>query len=175
MKKTVTMLLLECNNNTNDMKELIERFEPLINSYSKKSGWKIETEDMKSILIIKLITLAKEMQVSDYEGENVKFIAVCLKNHFLDVIRKINRLESNEERLRDISEDVTTIDEEDLIFEDLIKGLNEQKQEIIRLKFKEMYTDKEIAQKLNVSRQSINKQLRGIYKQLTTTAETSLR
>lgn len=170
MKKTVTMLLEECNSNINAMEELIERFQPLINSYSKKSGWKIETEDMQSILTIKLIKIAKEMQVSDKEGVNVKFIAVCLKNHFLDVIRKINRLEENGELQKENMEGSTTLGEEDLIFEDMIKDLNKQKQEIIRLKFKEMYTDQEIAVKLNVSRQAINKQLRSIYKQLTTTA-----
>lgn len=169
MKKTVTMLLMECNSNTNAMEELIERFEPLINSYSRKSGWKIDTEDVRSILIIKLITLTKNMRVSENEGENIKFIAVCLKNHFLDIVRKINRLDDREELLKDeeIKESKTL--EEDLIFEDMIKELNIQKKEIIRLKFKEMYTDQEIAKKLNVSRQSINKQLRNIYKQLTAT------
>lgn len=170
MKKTITMLLKECNSNINAMEEIIERFQPLIISYSKKSGWKIETEDMQSILTIKLIKIAKEMKVSDKEGANVKFIATCLKNHFLDVIRKINRLEENEELQKERLEGITNLGEEDLIFEDMIKGLNKQKQEIIRLKFKEMYTDQEIAVKLNVSRQAINKQLRSIYKQLTTIA-----
>lgn len=167
MKKTVTMLLRECNSNTNAMEELIERFQPLIDSYSRKSGWKIDTEDMKSILIIKLITLAKDMRVSENEGKNVKFIAICLKNHFLDVVRKINRISSKEETLEEDIQDVSNLNEEDLIFEDIIKGLSEQKKEIIRLKFKEMYTDQEIGHKLNISRQAINKQLRSIYKQLT--------
>lgn len=164
------MLLKECKNSTNAMEELIERFNPFINAYSYKSGWKVETEDMKSILTIKLITLAKEMCISEHEGENVNFVTTCLRNHFLDVVRKINRLDTKEELISGELEEVATLDEEDLIFEDMIKALPKQKQEIIRLKFKEMYTDQEIAERLNVSRQAINKQLRSMYKQLITIA-----
>lgn len=153
------------------MENLIERFTPLMISYSKKAGWKIETEDMVSILTIKLITLAKDMKISEHEGENVKFIAVCLKNHFLDVVRKINQLDSREEFFNEEEiETMATIEEDNLVFEDMIKELSDQKKEIICLKFKEMYTDQEIAQKIGISRQAVNKNLRNIYKQLTTNA-----
>lgn len=169
VKKTVTILLEECNSNINAMEEIIERFQPLIISYSKKSGWKIETEDMQGILTIKLIELVKGMKVYADEGANVKFIANSLRNHFLDVVRKINRLDNAMEKVPISSvEEIGEFDEDQVAFEDMIKGLDKQKRDIIRLKFKEMHTDKEIAEKIGISRQAVNKKLRCIYKQITT-------
>lgn len=170
MKKTVTELLKGCNEDITLMEELIERFRPLITAYAKKSGWKIETEDFQSILTIKLIELAKSMSVYENEAQNVKFIANSLKNHFLDVIRKINRLEKVEYVTLDLVQEIGERDNEDVIFYDMIKRLDIRKQEIICLKFRDMLTDKEIAEKLGISRQAVNKQLRSIYKQLTNIA-----
>lgn len=166
MNKTITELLKHCNEDSTMMEELIERFKPLITSYAKKCGWKIETEDFQSILTIKLIELAKSMNVYENEAQNVKFIANSLRNHFLDVVRKINRLGSIEVVAIDLIQESGELDEENLIFYDMIKGLDVRKQEIICFKFKDMLTDKEIADRLGISRQAVNKQLRIIYKQL---------
>lgn len=65
-------------------------------------------------------------------------------------------------------EEIGEFDEDQVAFEDMIKGLDKQKRDIIRLKFKEMHTDKEIAEKIGISRQAVNKKLRCIYKQITT-------
>lgn len=169
MKTTVTELLKHCNEDTETMNELLTRFKPLIMSYSRKSGWKIETEDMQSILTIKLIEIVRKMKVLDSEAKNVKYITTSLRNHFLDVVKKINRIESVEIVSLESVTDTGNQDEDETVFYDMIKGLDERKKEIIRLKFKEMYTDKEIADKLGISRQSVNKQLRATYKILTST------
>lgn len=171
MNKTITELLKHCNEDSTMMEELIERFKPLITSYAKRCGWKIETEDFQSILTIKLIELAKSMNVYENEAQNVKFIANSLRNHFLDVVRKINRLDRIELVTLDSIQESGALDKEDVTFYDMIKGLDTRKQEIICLKFRDMLTDKEIADKLGVSRQAINKQLRIIYKLLTNIAQ----
>lgn len=171
MNKTVTDLLKYCNEDSRMMEELIERFKPLIVSYARKCGWKIETEDLQSILTIKLIELARSMKVYENEAQNVKFIANSLKNHFLDVVRKINRLDSIEFVALDSVQEWGEQDKEDVTFYDMIKELDVRKQEIICLKFRDMLTDKEIADKLGISRQAVNKQLRNIYKQLTNIAQ----
>lgn len=171
MGKTVTELLKNCNKDTEILNELIIRFKPLIISCSNQSGWKIETEDMQSILTLKLITLARGMKVTENEGQNVKFIAQALRNHHIDMVRSINRKERVEVVSLENATDKGARDEHNIEFEDMIKGLTKRKQEIIRLKFQEMYTDKEIADKLGISRQSVNKQLRATYEILTDIAK----
>ena len=111
------------------------------------------------------------MKVYENEAQNVKFIANSLKNHFLDVVRKINRLDSIEFVALDSVQEWGEQDKEDVTFYDMIKELDVRKQEIICLKFRDMLTDKEIADKLGISRQAVNKQLRNIYKQLTNIAQ----
>lgn len=165
---TITEILKECKHNQFAIQEIIGRFQPLIGSYSRKGGWKIETEDMCSILTIKLIEIVQKMEVSESEAKNVAYIAKVLKNCFLDTIRQINRLENIEFVGTDKMVEAGVFDEDNAVFADMIKILDEKKREIIILKFKYMYTDQEIATQLGMSRQGVHKHLKRAYEKLST-------
>ena len=171
MKKNTIKKILEeiARGDEKSLLELIERFEPFIKSHSKKireGSWNIDGEDIESMLRIKLIELTKTIKIADSEGENVNFIATCLKNHFLDIVRKTNKIKDREETLIEEVHDKEGLDKKETFFNDILKCLDDKKAEIVRLKFQNMYTDKEIADELGITRQAVNKQLRKSYTQI---------
>ena len=106
------------------------------------------------------------MIISEKDGENVSYIATAIRFHFLNILRKINRVHDKEKcNLNNITHD-TSIDTTDIIFEDMISTLDSQKQYILRLKFKEMLTDIEISNKIGKSRQTVHKQLKKAYTEI---------
>lgn len=170
MKKKITDLLrLSLKGNDDSLLELVERFSPLIKSYGKKvnqGSWSIDGEDMESMLKIKLIELTKTIKIADSEGENVKFIATCLKNHFLNIVGKTNKIKDREEVFIEEVHEREELDKKETFFNDMLKCLDDNKGEIVRIKFQNMYTDKEIADELGITRQAVNKQLRKAYTQI---------
>ena len=89
-----------------------------------------------------------------------------MRFHFLNIVKKINRIQDNEQLNFDDTLQEVSLDTTDTIFDDMISILDSKKQYILRLKFKEMFTDIEIANILGKSRQSVHKQLKKAYKQL---------
>lgn len=154
--KSVGDLLTEIQTQDRGLEDIIEMFHPLIKSYSFKSGWKIESEDMQSLLNIRLIEVVKTMRISEKDGENVNYITTALRFHFLNIVKKINRIQDNEQLNFDDTLQEVSLDTTDTIFDDMISILDSKKQYILRLKFKEMFTDIEIANILGKSRQSVH-------------------
>lgn len=148
------------------MERVIKTFLPLIKSYSRKAGWKIESEDIESLLTIRLIEIVRTMKILDSDGQNVKYISTGIKFHFLNILKKINHIQDKE--IFDLAdfENTGETDNTDTVFYELLNSVDEKKREILTLKFKEMYTDQEIADRLNITRQAVNKQLRKAYQQL---------
>lgn len=164
--KSVKDLLTIIQTQDRGLEDIIEMFQPLIRAYSFKSGWKIESEDMQSLLTIRLIEVAKTMKISEKDGENVNYIATAIRFHFLNIVKRINRIQDNEQLNFEDTFGEVSIDNTDTIFDDMISILDSQKQYILKLKFKGMFTDIEIANILGKSRQSVHKQLKNAYKQL---------
>lgn len=158
-------LLKEAKTNQDSILEIIKQFHPLLTSLARKNGWKVETEDMESMLTIKLIETVRSMDVPEDVGACVHYISSRMKFSFLDLVKKLNKV-SDSEVSTEFMEQAHEYDASDIGFESLIESLDSRKQEILHLKFKEMFTDQEIAIKLGISRQAVNKHLRQAYKEL---------
>ena len=166
MEESIKELLIKGKEDSYYMEKVINTFSPLIKSYSRKAGWKIETEDMESLLTIRLIEIVRTMKVLDLDGQNVKYISTGIRFHFLNILKKINNIQEQENFDLDKLDNTGVADKTDTVFDELIQSIDEKKREILTLKFKEMYTDQEIADKLNITRQAVNKQLRKAYQQI---------
>lgn len=166
MEESIKELLIKGKEDSYYMDKVIKTFLPLIKSYSRKAGWKIETEDMESLLTIRLIEIVRTMKVLDLDGQNVKYISMGIKFHFLNILKKINNIQEQESFNLDDLDNTGATDKTDIVFHDLMNFVDEKKREILSLKFKDMYTDQEIADKLNITRQAVNKQLRKAYQQI---------
>ena len=159
-----TMKLIK-NSQQGDNKSLIlliEKFEPLLNKYAKKSS---SPDDMKSILTLHLIESIKKMKCIN-ESSSICFITTIMKNKYIYEIKKEqhqNITELSYNYLNEFDSIDTYSDKHLLIFENMIKNLSHKKRKIIILKFVYGYSDQEIALKLHISRQAVNKHLRQSY------------
>lgn len=163
--KDLITLLNNAKTDNRSMAQVIDQFQPLLSSYSRKSGWKIDTEDMHSILTIKLIETIQSMDVPRDVGACVSYISTRIKFGFLDTIKKLNKI-SDSEVSTEFLEQSSQYDTLDIEFDSIVENLDIKKQEILRLKFKSMLSDQEIGDKLGISRQMVNKHLRAAYKEL---------
>lgn len=109
------------------MEKVIETFSPLIKAYGRKTGWKIESEDMESLLTIRLIELVKTMNVYDSDGQNVKYISTAIKYHFLNILQKINKIKDRE--IQDLSkfENKGCEDKTEAGFDSIIANMDEKR------------------------------------------------
>lgn len=164
--KSVRDLLIKIQTQDKGLEDMIDMFQPLIKSYSFKTGWKIESEDMQSLLTIRLIEVVKTMRISEKDGENVNYIATAIRFQFLNIVKKLNRIQDNEQLSFEEEQEEASLDTTDTIFEDMLSVLDSQKQHILRLKFKDMLTDIEIGKVVGKSRQAVHKQLKKAYEQI---------
>ena len=166
MEEQMKELLIKSKDDSTCMEKVVEIFSPLLKSYGRRAGWKIESEDMESLLTIRLIEIVRTMKVYDINGQNVNYIKNGIKYHYVNIVSRINKIQG--EDFCDLCDydNVGEEDETDTVFDHPIEGLDEKKKEILILKFKGMYTDQEIAETLHITRQAVNKQLRKAYKQL---------
>lgn len=158
-------LLKDAKTDQQCMLEVIGQFQPLLSSLARKNGWKVETEDMESLLTIKLIETVRDMEVPEDVGACVHYISARMKFSFLDLVKKLNKI-SDSEVSTEFMEQSHQYDSSDITFDSIVSPLDARKQEILHLKFKKMFSDQEIAVKLGISRQAVNKHLRQAYKEL---------
>lgn len=165
MKITNLILKSQEGNNT-EVLELIENFRPLIRKYSRHNY----IEDLEAILVEHLIRVVLYMPIRK-EGQNINYITTSLKNKFLNEIKKNYKLRDKEISLDDILINNFSIstDTNNIFFSDIISVLDSKKRDIILLRYWYGYSDIEISNKLNISRQTINKILRQAYKIIKTT------
>lgn len=139
--------------------EIMNEFSTLIKFLSKKiANFSVENE-----LYLELFKICEKIDVKKFEDNNFirKYIKVCLINYSNKLYKKYTN--NNEIINSDIcdlynnSSLTSTFDEYEIYFFDLISLLPKRTQEILKLKYIQQYTDKEIGIKLNLSRQAVNK------------------
>ena len=128
--------------NKDSLMEIINKFRPLI----KKQAYALNYEDAENDLIVDMIELIYNMPFFQHDGQADP-----------DIIKNIENLSEDFEK-KDL----------DLIF--AIRKLNYNQKWVIIYKFFFMFKDKEIMNKLNISRQAVynnkNKALKNLRKML---------
>lgn len=137
---------------------LIFIFEPAINKFSRQLGYDCAKTDLNIFLIefIKKVNLNKFDPKAD--GKIFNYIYNSIKNKKINLFNKNikNKIDTLPIKLEYIKSYDPSIESEILISE-FWKFLTKYQQIIIKKKFFEGFSDMEIAQDLNVSRQSINR------------------
>lgn len=138
---------------------IIEKFNPSIKKYSRKLGYDGADTD----LIIDLIKTVKEFKLCsinlENEGTLVNYLYNSIKYKYIDLMRKYIKIYNNETELNlDILEDSCTYEIEDNIYiQTLLNTLPEMQKKIIEDRYIKDLSDSEIANKLHISRQAVNK------------------
>lgn len=139
--------------------EVIELFNPLLNKLERQSNH----YDIKSELTLFIIELMDKLPFENkkfcHDKYIVSYISKSIKNKYIYLNKKacdqLNK--ENEINLEILKNDRVENNLDIILFRDLIKSLTHKEQEIIIYKYGLNYSDIEIAELFNISRQSVNK------------------
>lgn len=139
--------------------KVINRFDPLIKKFARK----LDYEEAETDLVISFIQIIKIVNLSKFskrlEGALVKYICNSLTNRCVDLFRKYVFNKNKELELNlDIIQSEIDIDSK-MFIDDLLNLsiLTSQQRLILKQSYISEYSDAEIAEMLNISRQAINK------------------
>ena len=139
--------------NKDSLMEIINKFRPLI----KKQAYALNYEDAENDLIVDMIELIYNMPFFQHDGQAVTYISTSIRHSYVKFLKQRIRLRENEciydpdiiKNIENLSEDFEKKDL-DLLF--AIRKLNYNQKWVIIYKFFFMFKDKEIMNKLNISR-----------------------
>lgn len=151
---------------------IVEKFNPLINKYAKKFPY-YEYEDVCQELILSVIEAVNNIAKYDNEGQCVNYISRAIKLKFLEVYRKEKRMDDYQIGVMPLFEE-NVISNHNLYGEvELIVDLEKLKRIKNKLQSKiaffiltEELSDAEISEKLNISRQYVNRCKKEIFCEL---------
>jgi RNA polymerase sigma factor (sigma-70 family) len=138
---------------------MINRFMRMINKFSRKLTY----EEAKTDLIICFIETIQTLDLKKFdlynEGAVVKYIHTIMKNKHIDLFRKYvqGRKETLEMNVEIEADKDTFTAEEKIFIEDLFNKLTNTQKMVLKARFIEGYSDAEIAQKMHITRQAVNK------------------
>jgi len=138
--------------------EIINKFRPLIDKYSRKLEYDTASTDLiiSLIILIRNIPIGREKLTNDIS--TAAYIASSIKNQYIR-LSKSNRFYKNEIPMTDIvllSKSEEKI-ETSFILGEMMDKLSDKQRFIITSIFFYGYTESELAKKMKVSRQAINK------------------
>ncbi len=139
--------------------QLIERFQPLINSYCKKLFF-LERDDAKQELCMAIIESVKSIPYCETDGQCITYITNAMRFKYCFLCKK----NIVKEKIEDLyAEEIEEIYEEDYRSVELrcdyekILSVVPEKQQKILLYALEGYSDCQIAEKMRMSRQYVNR------------------
>lgn len=144
------------DNNQDSLMELLNRFRPLI----KKQAYALNYEDAENDLIVDMIELIYSMPIFHNDGQAVQYISKSIRHSYIKFLKERIRMRENECLYDpDFMKNTETLSEEfkerNLDLSLAIEELNYNQKWVIKYKFFYMLQDKEIMQKLKISRQAV--------------------
>lgn len=142
---------------------LVDKFAPLINKYVKLL-YKNESEDTYAELVGALWEALCNISFYQDDGQVIKYLSTAIKNKYLELYRASRKYFDNT-----VNADESCMNEQSSVdnsYEDLVtindlarveKKLEGKKKQIFELVFYKYYTDIEIADELNISRQYVHR------------------
>lgn len=174
-------IISKCKENDNDSFSLLcEKFNPLLRKYSRLLEYEDAYEDLLYCFIICIYKIPiYEENIKNNDIAILAYIKTAIKNQYIYLSKK--NLENKKRYLNydnvmaQQPDNTSSINLNSKIFLwDLKNTLNTKEINLVYLKYYLQYSDKEIADLYNVSRQAINKRLKTIinkikkqYKELT--------
>ncbi|NFS27747.1 sigma-70 family RNA polymerase sigma factor [Clostridium botulinum] len=149
---------------SNNFMDILSYFNSKINYLS----YKLKYPEASTDLIIYLYELTLQLEVKKFNNDEeiLKYIRRCLNNKSINLHYKINSYKnfitynSDEELLNVLDKNTNNNEYSNVVFKDLISSLKPKQKKIIFLKFYLQLSDVEIAERLKISRQAVNKSKR---------------
>ncbi len=145
------------NHETKNFNLIYNEFYKLLLLYGSRVGDSDSTQELSVFLVELLFEINISKFESDESEDIKKYIAVCLRNEYYAMLkRKHNRLSLYCELNCDIPEPEHDV-ESNLFVRQCLGMVNESQREILILRYFCDYSDSQIAEKLHISRQAVNK------------------
>lgn len=157
-------LLYEIRTDKNKFNMLMKKMDPLVNKYTRML-YKDEKEDVRSELYLALWESVMNISLTGNDGQVVHYLSTAIRNRFLELYRKSCKHHDNEGSVEhEFFFELMTYTENEfddfIVTEDIRHFLNDfsdAKKELFSLILLEHLTDTEIADRLSLSRQYINR------------------
>lgn len=145
--------------NQDSLMELLVRFKPLI----KKHAYRLNYEDAENDLILNMIQIIYNMPVLKSDGQAVQYITQSIHHAYIKLMKEQIQLRKNEylydpEMMKNIEDLSNALTENNYLDLDVaLEKLSYHQKWVIKYKFFYMLPDKDIMDKLKISRQSVYK------------------
>ncbi|OUQ15267.1 RNA polymerase sigma factor [Lachnoclostridium sp. An138] len=156
-------LIQAIKNDKEKFEELLIKMEPLINKYVRLL-YKEDKEDVYGELVLALWESVLKISYCENDGQIINFICRALKNRYYELYRNSKKRCEHEINSTDdiyfVKESSKDLTDALIISEDLYKIINTykgQKKKIIVMMLALNLSDSEIAERLKLSRQYINR------------------
>lgn len=161
MKDLIKAINMYKRGDNDEILYIIDKFEPLINKYSKKLGYYCSRTDM----IISLINIINNLNNNNNLNEEkyiVGYINISIKHKYIELSKKYSI--NNNELVVDI--DKININKEGynynnldnkVLLENILSKLNNYQRMVIEQIFFKNISEIELSNKLGITRQSVNK------------------
>lgn len=159
------------NGKSAELLAILDRMKPLINKYAKKL-FKIEFEDANQEMILALIESVNKMSCYENDGQCISYFNRALNNKYHELCRTSRKIE-NEYSMDDINIESRTNPHNDYIDTEfyfdlytMISDNHDTNNSIISYIIENDASDTEIAKRLGISRQYVNRFKKRIFKPL---------
>lgn len=175
MSELFTLIKNRQMNDAKSVEELCEKFFPLIKKYARKLNYEDSYNNLQLCFIECILKIPlnsgkfilSDVYILSYIKKAIYFGYIALSKRIENYSYKNILYESYEFFIEKVSyKENLSFFEDELFKTDIGKILNEKEFKICVLKFIERFTDAEIAEQYNVSRQAINKTINKIKKKL---------
>ena len=134
-----------------------EEFERLILFYSCKSGGEDYIQELTIFLIELLYSIKTEKFKRDSSLCLKKYMAVAIRNKYINLCRESIKYESLFTEAEEKDFCYCSSADEPILIKDMLKKLSPRQRTVIKYKYLYGYSDVELSQLLNISRQAINR------------------
>lgn len=136
--------------------ELYDAFAGLIRHFEIKLGYDDAGQELTVFLLELVYSLNTERFSSDDSDILKRYIAVSVRNKYIALSKRKNRIEHESGELYDC---IACADEFEGSFtlKEAMNNLNERQRAALTLRYVYGYSDTEIAEKLGITRQSVNR------------------
>jgi RNA polymerase sigma factor (sigma-70 family) len=151
------------NGNSESLIALIRKFDLSFKKYARKLSY----PEAETDLIIEFIILIQKVDLKKFDKNNeggiIMYLYTSIRNKHIELSKRYIRENKNIVFIPDIYQsklfesNSTTFNESSLVFFDLISKLTSSQKEVLILKFHYGYSDSEISERMNISRQAVNR------------------
>jgi len=169
-----------CDREENLLK-ILECMQPMIKRYACRSHWG-EKEDVEQELILAVIEAVNKMENCDNDGKGITFFGNAIKNRYLEIYRKGKRASVEgavewEQLDREVGQDTKCYQNVEFLLdlEQLLQTDSYVKEKIAYYILHEQWDDQEIARRMNITRQYVNRCKKEIFRKLSEYSSGSVR